>query len=270
MAIITLTTDFGLADSYVAAMKGVILSINPEATIVDVSHDIQAQSIEQAVFLLSAAAPYFPPGTIHVSVVDPEVGTERRALVLVTPQFVFVAPDNGLLSAALPEAARDAARPPASPVPLPPAFRCFELVEERFQRRPVSATFHGRDIFAPAAAHLSLGADPSDFGPEVTEVMALPPFRGIERPGGSVLGRVLHVDRFGNAITSVRADQAPNVLSVTAGRRRIPGLVRTYAEAMGPVALIGSSGFLEIAVPGGSAARELCLAVGDTVVVTPA
>jgi S-adenosylmethionine hydrolase len=271
MAVITLTTDFGLADSYVAAMKGVILSINPNATIVDVSHGIQAQSVEQAVFILSTATPYFPPGTIHVAVVDPGVGTERRALILVTPRAVFVGPDNGLLSAALPEAAREAVRPPASPVPLPPALRGFELVEERFQRRPVSATFHGRDIFAPAAAHLSLGTEPSDFGPSVAEITALPPFRGIELPDGSVLGRVLHIDRFGNAITSVRADQVPGTLiTVHVHGRSIPGLVRTYAEGIGPAALIGSSGFLEIAVPGDSAAHGLGLKVGDTVTVTPA
>src|SRR3990172_9289887 len=152
--VITLTTDFGLSDPYVASLKGVILSINPSATIVDITHAVQPQRIEQGAFLLALSWPYFPAGAIHIVVVDPGVGTERRAIALATPTGTFVGPDNGVLSAALPDEARDAAAKEGRPVPLPPGTAAHLLANEDFQRTPISATFHGRDIFAPVAAHL--------------------------------------------------------------------------------------------------------------------
>src|SRR3990170_1525274 len=172
--VITLTTDFGLADHYVASLKGVILSTNPHAVILDVTHEVRPQRIEQAAFLLGVTLPYLPAGAIHVVVVDPGVGTERRALAISTPRGVFVGPDNGVLSAALPDEARPApaATFEAQEAPLPAGFRAVEVRERAYMREPVSNTFHGRDIFAPAAAHLSLGAALERLGPPIERLLA--------------------------------------------------------------------------------------------------
>lgn len=266
--IITLTTDFGLADPYVAAMKGVILSLNPPATIVDVSHAVRPQRVEQGAFLLETACPYFPPGAIHLAVVDPGVGTPRRAIALQTPGAAFVGPDNGVLSAALPDDVRGRAGEAGARVRLPEDVRGMALTEPRYHRQPVSDTFHGRDIFAAAAAHLSLGVTLSELGEAIEEAFALPPFRARRQADGSLAGRVIHVDIFGNLITDVRGeDLASRRLTVTIGGRRIAGVQRTYAGGQGLAAIVGSTGFLEIALPGGSAAAELGADVGEPVAI---
>ena len=268
--VITLTTDFGLADPYVAAMKGVILSINPRATIVDVSHEVRPQRIEQGAFLLASAWPYFPPGTVHVAVVDPGVGSERRALALKTGDGVFIGPDNGILSAALPGAAREQAEPGGSPLALPPGPRAVVLSSDRFHRRPLSATFHGRDIFAPVAAHLSLGAPFQELGDPTDTIVALPPFRASRRPDGALTGRIIHIDRFGNLVTDVRGDQLPSGrFSVQVGARIVSGPVATYGEGAGLIALVGSAGYLEIALRDGNACAELGADIGQPVSVRP-
>ncbi len=267
--IITLTTDFGLSDPYVGSLKGVILSINPDATIVDITHDIRPQRVEQAAFVLATAWPYFPPASIHLAVVDPGVGTERRAIALATPSGAFLGPDNGVLSAALPDQVRQAASAGPRLVHLPPDTAAHLVTDERFHRAPVSPTFHGLDVFAPAAAHLSLGTPVSDLGPAVPEVLALPPFRARPQADGSLAGRVIHIDRFGNLITDVRAEQMPRPPLVEICERRIEGLSRTYADRPGLLAVIGSVGFLEIAVNGGSAARELGADIGEALCVRP-
>jgi hypothetical protein len=266
--IITLTSDFGIADPYVAAVKGTILNINPNATIVDLSHDITPYRVEQAAFTVSCALPYFPRGSIHVVVVDPEVGTHRRALALLTADGVFIGPDNGILSPALSDAEREGAFDRPSLVPLPAGKRAFLLANPRFQLSPPSATFHARDIFGPAAAYISVGAEPSDLGPRVQRIAALPPFRAVSAEDGNLVGQILHIDRFGNAITTIRGEQlsSPNVRTEISGRK-IQGLCRTYADRRGVLALIGSSGFLEVAVNGGSAATTLSLKIGDVVSV---
>lgn len=269
--IITLTTDFGLSDPYVASLKGVILSINPEATIVDIAHSVRPQRIDQGAFILASAYPYFPPGTIHVAVVDPGVGSERQAIALSTPAGTFVGPDNGILSAALPEEAREPACQGPAPVPLPAGAAAHLLADDRFHRRPVSATFHGRDIFAPVAAHLSLGLPMDELGPQIPEIVTLPPFRATPQPDGSLAGRVIHIDHFGNLVTDVRAEQlAKAPLLIEIGRRRIQGLSPTYGQRRGLRAVIGSMGFLEIALTGGSAAAGLKADIGLSVVVRPA
>jgi S-adenosylmethionine hydrolase len=268
--IVALLSDFGLADPYVAAMKGVVISLNPEAVLVDISHGVRPQAVEQGAFLLEQACPYFPPGTTFVAVVDPGVGTARRALALQTPRAFFLGPDNGLLSPALPEAARQQAAEGPAPVPLPAGYRAVAIENERYFRHPVSATFHGRDIFAPAAAHLTLGTPLEALGPPVEQVLALPPFRARPQPDGTLLGRVLHIDRFGNLVTSVRRQDLPSDrLEVEVCGRRVPGLVRTYAEAEGLCALIGSAGYLEVALPLGSAAAALGGDIGTSVLVRP-
>jgi S-adenosylmethionine hydrolase len=273
--IITLTTDFGLADPYVAAMKGVILSLNPAATIVDITHEVRPQQIAQAAFLLAQALPYFPPGTVHAVVVDPGVGTARQALALATPETLLVGPDNGVLSAAIPEETRhragggsEASEAEARRVELPEGYRAVALKRQRYMRKPVSATFHGRDIFAPAAAHLSLGVGLDALGPAVRKVRALPPFRARRRPDGVLAGRVLHVDHFGNLITDVRAGDLPTGrLEVSIGGQRIEGLARTYEEGPDIKALVSSAGYLEVACRGGSAAYRLGVDIGAAVLV---
>lgn len=267
--IISLLTDFGLGDTYVGQMKAAILSINPLARIVDLTHEVAPHQVREGAFLLESALPAFPVGTIHVAVVDPGVGSGRAALAVRTPAATFVGPDNGLLSAALPAAARPAvggAAPAAVVVPV----LVVRLQEARYQRPAVAATFHGRDIFGPAAAHLSLGVPPAALGPPVTEMLAFPPFRATRLPDGRLLARVIAVDRFGNLITDCRAGDLPAGRFVVRYRRHaIPGPVRTYAEAAGVAALVGSGGYLELAAPGASAARLLRAERGAEVLIEP-
>ena len=270
--IITLTTDFGLADPYVAAMKGVILNISPEATIVDISHAVHPQAIEQGAFLLAMAWPYFPSSSIHLAVVDPSVGTERRALALQTPTAVFVGPDNGVLSAALPDEVREAAWGTDQPAPVRPPKGCqaVALANEAYFRQPVSSTFHGRDVFAPVAAHISLGVPLEELGPPVEEVLAFAPFRARRQPDGSLRGRVIHIDVFGNLVTDVRCqDLQTERPTVEIGGRIIVGLRPSYEGGAEILAIVGSSGYLEIAVPKASAAELVGAALGMPLLVRP-
>ncbi len=265
--IITLTTDFGLTDGYVAAIKGVILGINPDARLVDICHNIKSQNVLQAAFVLSTAYPFFPQRTVHLVVVDPGVGTERRAIILRTPQADFVAPDNGVLSYAIQQSSAKTVANDVSvtQVEIEPELEAVALTESRFWRSPVSPTFHGRDIFAPVAALLSLGFPPANFGEEVTSATMLPlprPYRGLD---GILVGHILHIDNFGNLITNIRGDDlAPKGEGLTIGvaGRVISGLSRTYAEGKGLLALIGSSGYLEVSLKGGSAQAFLDAQVG--------
>jgi S-adenosylmethionine hydrolase len=262
--IITLTTDFGYTDAYVAAMKGVILSINPNAKIVDVTHEVQPSQIEQGAFLLGSALPYFPSGTVHVAVVDPGVGTDRQALALVTGDSVLVGPDNGLLAIALSDELREAE---GETVPLPDGYRAIRLSSEAFFRQPVSNTFHGRDIFAPVAAYLSLGVDVSRLGEDVGAIRSLRPLRAVAMSDGSLHGKVIHIDRFGNLVTDVKGDGLPSDALIDIAGRTIRGLARTYGDADGLMALIGSAGYLEVAVRDSSSAVVMNAMIGTGVTV---
>ena len=270
---ISLTTDFGLDDPYVGVMKGVILGINPGARVVDLTHQIGPQNIGQAAFVLGTSYRYFPTGAIHVVVVDPGVGTSRRALLLMTPEGRFLAPDNGVLShvvrdymSALPER--------SGKVEVPVGLTAYSLTNSRYWLHPVSKTFHGRDIFAPVAAHLSLGASPGDLGEPLNDLCWLPLPEPIRRDN-SIRGEVINVDRFGNLVTNIPAAmlaEAPG-LHLNIRDRLIKGLSHTYQgnersaeEAL--VALLGSHGFLEIALPSGSAALTLEIDVGEPLQVT--
>ncbi len=269
--IITLTTDFGLADPYVAEMKGVLLSLNPRAVVVDVSHQVRPQRLLQAAFITQLAWPAFPPHAIHVAVVDPGVGSDRRAIVLTTPRGCFLGPDNGVLSSALPEGARPLPGDGPERVALPQDCRAFAITNHRYLRRPVSATFHGRDVFAPAAGHLSLGVPPQELGEPAETVMAFPPLRAREGSDGVFRAKVVHIDRFGNVITDVHDEDLPDgAFTIEIADRMVPGPVRTYAEATGMAALVGSSGFLEIALRGGDAAETLGVDVSDPALLRPA
>ena len=269
-AIITLTTDFGLSDAYVAAMKGVILGINPESALVDICHTIKAQNVSQAAFVLSTAYQFFPQKTIHLVVVDPGVGTERRAVVLRTPSADFVAPDNGVLSYVI----QDLSDKPVTDNntsqqrELGSKLEAVEITRSQFWRTPVSPTFHGRDIFAPVAALLSLGFPPINFGEAITSLVMLPLPRPQQRPDGSLVGHVLHIDNFGNLITNISGNDlsaTKQPVTVEIGNQAISGLNRTYAEGRGLLALIGSSGYLEISLRGGNASTFLDAEVGNEV-----
>ena len=271
--VITLTTDFGARDAYVAAMNGVILSINPQATIVDITHSVPPQDILAGAFAFESARPYFPPGAIHIVVVDPGVGTARRPLLVVGPDACFVCPDNGVLTYCyagsgfrIPDGT---SRAPA-PTPLPPDWRAYHLTRPHYWRQPVSNTFHGRDIFAPVAAYLSRGVPPESMGPAVETVVSLPlPIP--QEKDGKLVGQIMHQDQFGNLVTNIPASALASLngrVTAEVGGRQVQGLASSYQEesaAGGPIALIGSHGYLEIAVANGSAAQLLGLAPGAQV-----
>ncbi|AGY58910.1 SAM hydrolase/SAM-dependent halogenase family protein [Gloeobacter kilaueensis] len=253
MAIITLLSDFDLQDGYVAAMKGAIATLAPDARIIDITHRIPRQDVAAARFQLLTTCPYFPAGTIHVAVVDPGVGTRRRAIALRTATATFVGPDNGLFGGVL-----------AGGV-----LAAVELGERRFWRTEnPSTTFHGRDIFAPVAAHLASGVGLEQLGPSIdpqTLVELELPDWSPSADGGS--GVIQAIDHFGNLITNIPAQAtAARSWRLTVGEHELRA-VTTYGEGeLGEaVALVGSHGFIEIAVSGGSAAAMLALRPGDPV-----
>ncbi|HXH22037.1 MAG TPA: SAM-dependent chlorinase/fluorinase [Dehalococcoidia bacterium] len=267
--LVTLTTDFGLQDSYAGQMKGALLAVSPEARIVDLTHEIAPQGISEAAFVLETAWRFFPPGTIHVVVVDPGVGSGRRRLIIEAEGHFFVGPDNGCLSAALPDTARGL-RPPeagyeARPLRLPRSVRAFAFAREDLLPRRPSATFEGRDVFAPVAGLLAGGTKAAELGRRVTELLALPAFRGPPVPEG-LDGMVMRCDRFGNLITDIRGgDLRPGARVLVAAEEL--EVARTYSEAPGLTALVGSSGYLEVALPNGNAAAALAAGPGTPVLV---
>ena len=275
--IITLTTDFGTRDSYVGAMKGVILGIDPDATVVDISHEIPPQDVAHGTFVLGSVHRSFPPDSIHVAVVDPGVGTPRKALAVVTGSDIFVGPDNGLLTYVLqsfqdrsgskPFTSADAGLLQPVTGPAPDGCSAYELTRSEYWMQPVSDTFHGRDVFAPVAAHLSLGVPPVKLGDPVHELVWL----NLPRPavaGGTIEGRIIHVDRYGNLVSNIAgSDLPPNAdVAVEIGGRALRGISRSFAEGSGDlVAIVGSHSYLEIARPNGDAARFLRAGVGDEI-----
>ncbi|HEX79107.1 MAG TPA: SAM-dependent chlorinase/fluorinase [Dehalococcoidia bacterium] len=275
-AVITLTTDFGSTDAYVASMKGVILGINPEAEPVDICHSIKPQNIPQAAFVLGSVYRYFPKKTVHLVVVDPGVGSERRAIILRVPQGCFVAPDNGVLSYVvqyfLAEPVTEGGAISIKKGLKPGAdIDAVHITNPRFWRSPISPTFHGRDILAPVAAALTLGFSPIEFGEPITSVEMLPISIPHKRPDGSLLGHIVYIDGFGNLISDIRSEDLPGegqAVTVEIKDEIIPGLSLTYAQGNGLLALIGSSGYLEIALKGGSAQSLLDAQVGDEVRLT--
>ena len=253
--IITLTTDFGLKDSYVAEMKAVILSISPNVNIIDVTHEIDKFNTRMGAFLLASAAPYFPKGTIHVAVVDPGVGTERHPLIIQTKQNLFVGPDNGVLTLAAENQGIE---------------HVYEIRERKTMLREISNTFHGRDVFAPAAAHLANGKPPTEFGPEIHEVSTLKTVKPIKRKG-VLVGEVIHIDDFGNVITNLGQKELEQMSIRDRIKIRLAGtkldlkLCKAYDEVktQEPLATIGSHKFVEIAINQGNAANTLKIKVGD-------
>lgn len=253
MAIVTLTTDFGTADGYVGAMKGVLLSRAPGTHVVDISHDIPRHDVAAAAYCLANAVTFFPPGTIHVCVVDPGVGGERKEVIVVDREQLFVGPDNGAFSLVAP-------RP----------YAAYEIAADAFRRAKPSATFHGRDIFAAAAAGLARGAKPEEAGPQVVLRGKLPAAKGPERRADGVLGgNVLHVDVFGNLITNIPGEKIPEAPRFRVAGREIAGLSTSFENvAEGELlAYVGSRRTVEIAVRNGNAAELLGASRGTVVEV---
>jgi hypothetical protein len=255
--LITLLTDFGLNDAYVGIMKGVILRINPDIRVVDLTHAVPPQQVLAGALMLRNAVGFFPDGTIHLAVVDPGVGSARRPLLIETDRGFLVGPDNGVLSPAAALMGRPRAR---------------LLANEKFFLHPVSQTFHGRDIFAPVAAHLACGVTPEAVGPVLDSIveLELPVPR---RSGATIAGEVVHVDHFGNLVTNISLDALPRFpaqqVYVSISRTRIGTLLATYSAAPegGPLALVGSWGTVEIAVRNGSAAKMFAAGTGTPVTV---
>lgn len=252
--IIALLTDFGTQDYFVGAMKGVILSINKNANIVDITHEITPQDINSASFILQNCYADFPAKTIFVAVVDPGVGSKRRAIIVETEKYFFVAPDNGLLSFVFEKAEN---------------YKVFEISSEIFFRQPVSRTFHGRDIFAPCAAHLSGGVKPHEFGNEINDFVVLAK-RNPRRTSKNVTeAEIIFIDRFGNLITNLKAEDLPHKFYLEINNQKIEKLRGFFAEAEpGELFMIkGSAGFLEIAAFQNSAKDLLNAEIGQNISV---
>jgi S-adenosylmethionine hydrolase len=256
--ILTLTSDFGSRDAYVGVMKGVILGIAPNASLVDLSHEIPPQAITIGALVLRSAVEFFPTGTVHLAVVDPGVGSSRLAVAVMTEQCILVGPDNGLLY------------PSATALGIREVRR---LERQEFFRPEVSHTFHGRDIFAPVAAHLAAGVPAQELGERVDELqpLTLPVARHEDR---GLIGEVIYVDHFGNLVTNLGAADVATFpvqgLSVTIGEVSLPAPVPSYAAVKPgqPLAIVGSWGQIEVAVRNGNAAQYLSAGVGTVVRVS--
>lgn len=254
--IITLTTDFGLKDPYQGAMKGAVLSINPKAKLIDITHLVSPENILEGALILLDAYEFFPEGAIHVGVVDPGVGGARKPVLIETKRHFFIGPDNGLFSLI---AEREEVR------------RVVHLTNQKFFRKDISATFHGRDIFGPVAAHLSLGVDPALFGEEIKSLQSTE-MPQPEKESGQIVGEVIYVDSFGNLLTNIKgSDISPSDgnIEVSIKGVTLKGIRNTYssAEKGAVIALISSSKHLEIAVNSGMASKIIGAEVGERVLV---
>ncbi len=249
--LISLLTDFGLMDPFVGEMKAVILSICPEARIVDISHQVEKYEVGMGAFILASAVPYFPDGTVHIAVVDPGVGSVRRPIVVETDRCLFVGPDNGLM---IPAAEREG------------LLHVYEVTNRSMMRRQVSSTFHGRDIFAPVAAHLACGGRSEECGGEIMDYMRLP-YHPPAITGKTATCEVFHIDGFGNIVTNLPETEFSKMslrygerIAFSFGRKRFSAkLVRAYADLRGSEfgVLVGSHGFLELACREKSAAQRI-------------
>lgn len=261
LSLVTLITDFGTADYFVSAMKGVILSVNPQASIVDITHEIPAQDIEAAAFTLLAAYSSFPSGTIHVAVVDPGVGSARRAIVVKAGGQFYVGPDNGIFSYIC-ERGLEAT--------------VFELTNKTYFRSKIGSTFHGRDVFAPVAAALSTGVEPSELGKQITNPVPLEPLEPKKLKNGSVKARIIHIDRFGNCVTNLTpreltAEMIADGAYLVVNDTRVKSFRNFFSEQSERrrevFGIWGSAGFLELAAQDKSAAKILKVKRGEAVVL---
>ena len=252
---ITLLTDFGNSDFYVGSMKGVLLSINPHIQIVDITHNLSSQNIEQGAFLLKQVYHYFPKGTIHVVVVDPGVGSNRNIITVETEKYLFLAPDNGVLKYIYDDYSD---------------YRVIAVTNPTYFLDQVSTTFHGRDIFAPVAGHLSLGVDIRDLGEECSDYCKPEIIKPV-REKNKIKGEIMYIDSFGNCITNIEKEiiKEKGKLQITIKDKILLGIKSTYSAVKRgeSLALLGSSGMLEISLNQGNAHKRLGIEVGDKVVI---
>jgi len=261
-SLITLLTDFGTQDYFVGAMKGAILSINPAAQIIDITHDISPQDIHAGAFNFVSIYKDFPPGTIHLGVVDPGVGSNRYALLIECAQQYFIGPDNGLFSWICEREGKFVAR---------------QLTNEQFFRQPVSATFHGRDVFAPVAAALSNGVNPEEFGPLIEDIVLLESLEPKTTAKG-IEARIIHIDRFGNCITNLRREhfgdeEVSAGMSLSVNEERVTSFRKFFSQTTAHggdelFMIVGSAGFLEIAARNASAASILKARRGQPIILS--
>jgi S-adenosylmethionine hydrolase len=256
--IVTILTDFGWDDYFVGAMKGVILSRSPSVTIVDITHSIPPQNVRTAAFILSGAYSYFPAGSIHLAVVDPGVGSDRRPILVQTPEYFFVGPDNGLFSNILERTSETRVR---------------HLTNSEYFLSSLSSTFHGRDLFAPVAAALANGIAPEMFGSIIDDPVRLGPIPNELTAEGVLTGSIIHIDHFGNCVTSIESDRLRTLSAVQGYCLSVKGieirkLQKQYLEAGNPgepFLIAGSAGYLEISLPCSSAAKALNISIGEPV-----
>jgi S-adenosylmethionine hydrolase len=255
--VITLTTDFGIRDPYVAEMKAVILSISPNAKIVDITHEIEKFNLRMGAFVLASASPYFPKNAAHVAVVDPGVGTQRQPILIQTKRGYLIGPDNGVLALAAKNEEIE---------------HIYKITNRKLMMPKISNTFHGRDIFAPAAAHLAKGTLPAEFGPETRKV-TMPEFARISKRRNMLVGEVLHVDDFGNIITNYGEKELElmdikETVNIKLENTKLKlKLCKAYAEIepQKPLVIVGSHNFLEISINQGNAAETFKTRSGDNV-----
>ena len=254
MVIIALLTDFGTKDYFVGAMKGAILYVNENVHLIDITHEIEPQNIKSAGFNLHACYKDFLVGTIFVAVVDPGVGSARRAILVETEDYFFIAPDNGLLSFVFNESED---------------FRVFELTNREFFAHHISTTFHGRDVFAPVAAHLSKGVKPSEFGREITDFVRFEENKPRKISENEIEAEIIEIDRFGNLITNLKREDLPEQFTLEIGETRVEKLRRFFAESEPReiFMIFGSAGFLEIAAFQDSAKNLLRAETGQKILV---
>jgi len=255
--LVTLITDFGLREYFVGAIKGAMLSINPDLTMVDITHQINSHDILEAAFTLRCSYSSFPSRTIHLVVVDPGVGSRRRGLIVATENHYFIGPDNGIFSLIY-EAET--------------VQRVVSITSEHYFRRPVSRTFHGRDIFGPVAAWMTRGIEIGKFGEDISDYTRLTPPKPKKGADGRVQGMILHIDKFGNLITNIEEttlEKLGTPAKFTVGGKEISSIVGSYSEGQpGEVfALVGSAGFYEISMLKSSAAKALQVQRGAEVLV---
>jgi len=258
MTVISLITDFGQKDNFVGVMKGVILSINPHAKIVDICHEVKPHDISEAAFLLKSSFKYFPKGSLHLVVVDPGVGSERKRLLVKTKDYFFVAPNNGVLSLALKGQ---------------PYLKAIEITNKKYFLKPTSDTFHGRDIFAPTAAYLSKGEDFSKFGKRIKSIKGLR-LPQVKITSKSLIGEIIYIDRFGNLVSNIDKEMLDNFIKDKKFRiyikdKTIEKLSHSYNEGtyLKPLVLIDSFNYLEIALNRGSACNYLKAKKGTEVIL---
>ena len=266
--IVTLVTDFGLSDTYVGEMHAVLLARNPGVTVIDVSHGVPFGSLDSTLYLTERAWPTFPPGTVHLVVVDPGVGSDRRLVAIESEGNFFIGPDTGVLSSGLPDALRP--RGELRTVALPVEIIAVEISSSTFRREPVSSTFHGRDLMAPIGAVLAAGTPLTQTGVSVAE-LRIAPLLYAELNEGRGTGRIMHIDSFGNAITNFRTADAAPMFLIEIGDTGAVTSVKSYTSGSPehPVALGGSGGYIEIAWPQGNAADRLGLHAGAPARIRP-